>query len=101
MHSVVRYQHVRTLSIVRQLAQGRILTLPTGGTIGMGKDMGIGFIMTESDGEERISSWPTMDLRQLNQLLEQHKIGMVIPVFSRDDQETGGKRWIDISSSST
>ena len=71
--------HVRTLSIVQQLAAGKRLTLPTGQVIGMGEDMSIGFLIQRADGEERVAGLSTMDLAQLNRLLNEYDIGMLMP----------------------
>lgn len=74
-----REDHIRTLSIVQQLAQGKRLTLPTGQVIGMGEDMSIGFLIQRAGGEECIAGLSTMDLAQLNRLLNEYDIGMAIP----------------------
>ncbi len=69
----------RTLSIVQQLAQGQRLTLPDGQQIGMGQDMSIGFVFAKANGNAHIGGLSTMDLCQLNQLLNEHDVGMAIP----------------------
>ena len=70
----------RTLSIVRQLAHGQYLSLPDGNRIAMAEDMTIGIMMPrDEDGGEFISPLSEMTLRQLNDLLDEHNIGMVIP----------------------
>lgn len=74
-------ERVRTLSIVQQLAQGKWLHLPNGQKIGMGQDMSVGFVFTMSDGAEHIGGLSTMDLCQLNKLLNEHNIGMAIPNY--------------------
>lgn len=73
------YEMIRTLSIVKQLSQGKTLTID-GFTIGMGKDMSIGCVMTNSDGQKYIMGLTTMDLRELNEALNRHNIGNMIPV---------------------
>lgn len=67
------HEHARTLAIVRELAHGKKLSID-GRTIAMGEDMSIGFEITGSDGEIRIGGLSTMDLAQLNNLLNQHNI---------------------------
>ncbi|MCP4539459.1 MAG: hypothetical protein GY832_20165 [Chloroflexi bacterium] len=69
----------RTLAIVREMAHGKILTLSDGHRIGMGEDMTIGYMAKYPDGKEFISGLATMDLAQLNDLLEKEGIGMPIP----------------------
>ncbi len=71
-------EHARTLSIVKQLVQGNQLTIPNVGTIAMAEDMSIGFIGKDLDGNEFVSSLSTMDLAQLNKLLNDEEIGTVI-----------------------
>ena len=61
----------RTLSIVGELASGKRLVLPDSRVIAMREDMTIGFILFHSDGNETIGGWTTLDLRQLNDLLEE------------------------------
>lgn len=56
----------RTLAIVRRLSEGERIKLPSGHTIGMGEDMTIGFMMEYPNGEWRISRLSTIDLKQLN-----------------------------------
>lgn len=72
----MKYEHVRTLSIVRELAQGKTIVLD-GYTFAMGEDMTIGVVMTGSDGSH-IGGLSTVDLAQLNRLLNKNGIGMVI-----------------------
>ena len=45
----------------------------------MGEDMGIGFLIQRAGGEERIAGLSTMDLVQLNRLLNEYNIGLAIP----------------------
>jgi hypothetical protein len=73
----ISHDIARTLSIVRELAQGKRLNLEVG-TVAMGQDMSIGFIHTK-EGGDFISGLSTMDLCELNKLLNTHKIGMAIP----------------------
>jgi len=68
----------RTLSIVRRLAEGKVLNLPNGSRIGMTEDMSIGFIMENSEGAYMVAGLSTIDLKQLNALLNKHNIGMCI-----------------------
>lgn len=79
--TVSNYDRARTLAIVRQLAQGKHLTLPSGQVIGMGKDMSIGFVMIDSDSIEHIGGLLTLDLSELDQLLTEAQIGMPIPTM--------------------
>ena len=76
---MLSYDFGCTLAIVRELAQGKRLTLSDGLVIGMGEDMSIGFVIVGSDGSEHIAGLSTMDLCQLNQLLKRYDVGMVIP----------------------
>jgi hypothetical protein len=76
------YEMARTLSIVRMLAQGERLKLPIG-TVAMGDDMSIGFVLTKSDGAEILGGMSTMDLKQLNGLLNKYGANMVIPITKR------------------
>ena len=69
----------RTLAIVNLLANGKQLTIPKLGTIAMGKDMTIGLVFKKSDGTEYIFGLSTMDLAELNSLLDRYEIGMPIP----------------------
>jgi len=69
----------RTLSIVRQMTQGKHLTLPNGVKIGMADDMTIGVVGTKDDGEDFVFGMSSMDLKQLNELLTKHNIGCAIP----------------------
>lgn len=75
------YGRARTLSVVKELARGRQLILPDGRVVAMGEDMSIGFVITDSNGEDCIGSLSTMDLRRLNRLLDENDIGKVIPVM--------------------
>lgn len=79
MGEVVNYNLARTLSIVRELALGRRLTLPIG-IIAMGEDLTIGFLMTNVDtGEERVGGLQDLTLKELNGLLEKYSIGIPVP----------------------
>ena len=69
----------RTLSIVRELSLGKVLTLPSGHMIGMGDDMSIGGILVRQDGSRGVAGLSTMDLKDLNALLTKNNIGFVIP----------------------
>lgn len=72
------HEIARTLSIVQQMAQGKRLHLPNGQKIGMGEDMSIGFVITKANGVAHIGGLSTMDICQLNRLLNEHNIGMAI-----------------------
>lgn len=67
----------RTISIVKQLADGKILKLPCG-EIGMGEDMSIGFLYTREDGSQVIGGLATIDLKQLNDLLIKYEVSIII-----------------------
>jgi hypothetical protein len=72
----IHEQIARTLSVVRELAQGNHISTQSG-TIAMGSDGSIGWIMHYSDGD-----FVTGDLSfsQLNKILEANHIGMVVPM---------------------
>ena len=73
------YQFTRTMSIVKELHLGKKLKLSDGYTIAMGEDMSIGYVFTDqADGKETIGGMSSMDLRQLNELLEKYGIGLSI-----------------------
>lgn len=69
---------LRTMSIVNQLSKGKTLTLEEGYVIGMVEDMTIGFIITNSDGDEGISNISELTLRELNKLLNKYEIYTII-----------------------
>ena len=71
-------QLTRTLSIVRELAKGRTLRL-SDYEIGMAEDLTIGIVMRNSKGEKSIGGLSSMDLKCLNNLLEENDIRFVIP----------------------
>ena len=56
----------RTLAVIRRMAEGEHLVLPNGLTIGMAEDMTIGYMLQYPDGTWRISGLSTIDLKQLN-----------------------------------
>ena len=70
----------RTLSIVREMAMGKQLTLPTGDKVGMGENMMIGAVYVDSNGNEGISPLSSMDLQQLDYILTKYDIGHAIPL---------------------
>jgi hypothetical protein len=65
-------QFNRTLAAVRRLSEGEQIKLPTGHTIMMGEDMTIGYALEYPDGSFRISGMSTIDLKELNALLNEH-----------------------------
>jgi len=69
-------QMSRTLSVVRQLAKGKQLTLSESLTLGMGENMAIGFVYKFNSGEKVVDD---LSLSQLNALLEQYEVFAVIP----------------------
>jgi hypothetical protein len=64
------------------MAQGKTLTLPNGGELGMGEDMSIGFLLHHRDGSVTIGGLSTMDLALLDQLLTEQGIGL--PILGKD-----------------
>lgn len=68
---------VRTLAIVRRLAEGDRLTLPDGHILAMGADMAIGYAtqLSPPDGDWYLSLLERMDLAALDALLTQYGIG--------------------------
>jgi hypothetical protein len=77
------YQFARTMAVVQELAQGKHMKLPNGYEIAMGEDMSIGYVLRHEDGKETIGGLCTMDLSQLNGVLEKQGIGMIIPKIGR------------------
>lgn len=75
---MIREDIARTISVLRELAEGKELHLPNGQVIAMGEDASIGFLYTDADGDSRISGLATIDFKQLNDLLEKHKLGYAI-----------------------
>jgi len=71
-------QAIRTFSILKELRAGKTLKLSIG-EIAMGEDLSIGFIVINSKGEKSIGGLSTMDLKELNILLEREGIGLAIP----------------------
>jgi len=69
-------QMSRTLSVVRQLAKGKQLTLSESLTLGMGENMAIGFVYKFNSEEKVVDD---LSLSQLNDLLEQYEVFAVIP----------------------
>lgn len=59
----------RTLSFIKRFFEGKHLTLKDGSKIGMGEDLTIGYIMTNTLGAEGISPMATLDVKQLNDIL--------------------------------
>lgn len=71
--------HARTLAILKQMAEGKQLTVKIGDNnykLGMGEDMSVGIIFTSSDGTEHISGLSTMSLAEFNSFLTKHNIGI-------------------------
>ena len=76
---MVNYDLSRTLSIVKEFAKGKRLTLPIG-TLAMGEDLSIGFLMTNlNTGEERVGGLQDLTLKELNGLLNKYEIGFPLP----------------------
>jgi len=63
-----------TISVIKQMYDGKILTLPTGERIGMGEDLSIGFIMKNSKGKEGIAPLATLTLKDLHIIMTKHNI---------------------------
>lgn len=70
----------RTLSIVRELAHGKTVKLPSGFTLVMGTDMTIGFGHGEKNRPDFVSHINDMSLRQLHELLNRHQIAKATEV---------------------
>lgn len=70
----------RTLAFVRELGKGRRLPLRRGGTLCMGEDMSIGFLIHDTRGNEVIGGLSTLDLRALNRLLNEEGITAFVPL---------------------
>ena len=69
----------RTLHIVCQLAEGKFLRLPDEKrAIAMGDDMSIGYIFTRTNGDQVIPELSTIDLKQLNKILNDNNISYII-----------------------
>jgi hypothetical protein len=66
------------MAIVKEMLKGKHVKTPIG-EIGMGEDMSIGFVMYHESGAITIGGLSTMDLAQLNRLLNDYNIGLVIP----------------------
>jgi len=72
--------HARTLAILREMAKGKALDLPTGQRIKMADNMAVGFAHKNAQtGVEMISELAEMTFRELNDVLNQHNIGP--PIF--------------------
>ena len=76
--TVSKMDMVRTISVVRELALGKILTLGNGLGIMMGADMSIGSVI-DVERRKMVAGLSTMDLCELNDLLNKHGIGHAIP----------------------
>ena len=67
------------MALVRQLHDGKILTLPSGHKIGMAEDFSMGFVLTDrKTGVESIGGLSYLDLKDLRSVMDKHDI-MVIP----------------------
>lgn len=75
---MIREDIARTISVIRELADGKELHLPNNRIIAMGEDACIGYVYEDASGETRISGLATLDFAQLNTLLEKYKIGYAI-----------------------
>jgi len=79
---VENWRYIRTLSIVRDMIDGKVLVLGDGSRIGMADDMTIGYLMRNAEtGEEVITAGipASMTLADLNRILDRWKIGFAIP----------------------
>lgn len=72
-------QFSRTMTIVRQLFQGKYVRLRDGSRIGMAGDFRIGFVMVKEDGTECIGALSECTLTQLNRILNDNEIFFPIP----------------------
>lgn len=68
----------RTIAIIRRMGEGEHVVLPSGYRIGMGVDMSIGF-MHGSDEEWSVSGLSTLDIKELNEILNKNEIYFPIP----------------------
>lgn len=75
---MIREDIARTISVLRELAEGKELHLPNRQIIAMGEDACVGYVYTDASGETRISGLATLDFAQLNSILEKNKIGYAI-----------------------
>ena len=80
------YQAARTLSIVREMAMGKRLSLSDGQVLAMGEDLSIGFVASKKDTATGETSEVLMqplgdpiDLAMLDRILEREGIGYAIP----------------------
>ena len=69
----MRHDIARTLSVVKELADGKRLTLNDGLILAMGEDMSIGYV-AKIDGEEFISGLAVLDLANLNKVLTKFQL---------------------------
>ena len=81
----LQYQNNRTMAVVKDLFNGKRLTLSDGKVVAMGDDLRIGFVMFSFNPEigkwtERgIGGLTTMDLKEFNDLLNDYDIDMPVP----------------------
>ena len=65
---------IRTLAIVRRMADGEPLFLPNGDVLALGADLTIGYAVEQAPGDWRISPLATLALVAFDALLERHHI---------------------------
>lgn len=73
------YEIRRTLSILNEFIDGKVLSLPDGYRIGMGEDLSIGYLASSEGKDDWVLGLSTMDLKQLNGILNKYNIGFSIP----------------------
>jgi len=73
----------RTMSVIRELAQGEVLHLPDGYAIAMGDDMSIGFLFGSDETGWTISGLSSISIKDLNDICNKHDIGHAIPKIKR------------------
>lgn len=79
-HLTLNPQIIRTLSIIRQLALGKILRLNATSTIAMSGNFTIGLLVENLDTRKLyVSPMSDLSFRDLNELCERYEIGPIIP----------------------
>lgn len=74
----VPHEVARTISIIRELAAGKVLTMPVNGVrIGMDEKYNLGILMEHEDGS--LGVYMQLPFSSLNHLLNANEIGMVVP----------------------
>ena len=66
-----------TITIIKQMYNGKLLTLPDGNKIGMGEDFSIGFVIRKNTETYGISTLSTLSFKDLFDIVVKYNI---IPV---------------------